>query len=113
MAEDLIIKASDFMQMLKEQGLVIGPKTVFDAQMVKGIPLNHYRNRILRKKLLSASEISDAQLWGAIGQKMVYTIIKNEVPEDDQIKVGYKNTIKIPIATVKSIAASRGIELTD
>ena len=113
MAEEVMIKATDFMQMLKDHGLVIGPKTLFDAQMVKGIPFAQYQNRILRKKLLSASEISDAQLWGAIGQKAVYTIIKHEIPEDEQIHIGGNRAIKVPIATVLSIAASRGIELTD
>ena len=107
---DVTLNARDFMQMLKEEGLVIGPRTVFEANTVKGVPLDQYRERILRKKMLSFSEISDAKLWGPIGQKAVYQIAMKEVPADELVKFNPR-LIKIPRETVKSIAVARGFEI--
>ena len=108
--EDVTLSARDFMQMLKEEGLVIGPRTIFEANLVNGIPFEQYRSRIIKKKLISFSEISKARLWGTIGQKQVYNIAMDLVPEADQVKINNR-LIKIPRETVLSIAASRGIEI--
>ena len=108
--DNIYLNARDFMQMLKDQGMVIGPKTVFDRNAVDGIPLETYRERVLRNKLISFSQISKARLWGDIGQKAVYTIAKEHLPESDLVKISNR-LIKIPREAVKSIAASRGFNI--
>lgn len=105
---DKVIRVSDFMEYLKSEGYVIAPRSVKDQMMVKNIPIETYRNRILRKNLLSALEISNGQVWGPIGKAAVKKIIKNRVPEDSQVTIGSQGTIKIPLKMVKSIAIDRG-----
>lgn len=108
MNADVTLNARDFMQMLKDEGLVIGPRTVFESDKVEGVPFQEYRERIKRRKLISFSEISKAKLWGEIGQKQVYNIAKKELPSSDFATID--NRLKIPRETVKSIAVARGFE---
>lgn len=106
MKTDVTLSAKDFINLLKSEGLVIVPRTVFEKNVVSGIPFEDFQRRILRKKMMSCAEISDAKLWGDVGQKAVYRIIKDNISEEDIFK--YKNKIKIPRELVISIAASRG-----
>lgn len=108
--EDLMLNAKDFMRLLKEQGMVIGPRTVFESNLVDGIPLEQFRERVMRKKLLTTSDVSKAQLWGKIGRKAVTAIVRNQIDEKDILRLenGY---IRIPREVVRSIAASRGFDV--
>ena len=88
--KDLVLNAEDFMQLLKEQGMVIGPRTMFEKNTVKGLPFQEYRNRVLRNKLISFAEIYNAKLWGEIGRKRVYSLAMEVVPESDLVKINGK-----------------------
>ncbi len=103
-----VIKASEFMEELRRQKLVIVPQTVAESMTVRGIPIEAFQKRILTKKLLSSKEISDARLWGPIGKRAVRKIISQLVPVHDQVACDPLGTIKIPLSIVKSIASSRG-----
>ena len=106
---DLLISVNEFMQLLKDQGMVIGPRTVFEKKLVKGIPFDEYRRRVLQKNLISFGEICNAKLWGDVGRKRVYSLAMELIPETDQVKL--KGVIKIPREVVLSVAASRGVDV--
>ena len=94
---DVKLKASEFIELLKKSGLMVGPKTAFGQNYVEGIPLEDYRRRILQKTLITPAEITKGKLWGEITEPRVRQIIKEQVPEEEQVVV---NSLKIPRLTV-------------
>lgn len=110
MGQAATIKVSEFMELLKAQDLIIVPRDLVAQNMVDGMPLDQYRKKIMRNNMLSLSQISKGQFWGAIGPKAVYYIVQTHVPTNEIVKINTR-LIKIPRETVKSIAVSRGFKI--
>lgn len=102
--ENVTINAREFLQLLKKEGMVIGPETAFKQNSVE-MSLVNLQKTVLRKRMLSLADIHQAKLWGDIDRKTVYHIVRKLVPEKEIIKNPY---IKINRTTALSIAASRG-----
>ena len=102
------IVAAEFIEHLKRENLVIVPRAQFEKNNFGGLSLAEFQKQTLQKKLLSFREISKAKLWGDLGQKAVYMLAKELLPEEDLIRLHNSRLIKVPRVSVKSIAVARG-----
>lgn len=97
----------DWIQYMKNEGLIVVPKSVMDARHVGGVSFEQYRNRILNKQWLSCLEISRAQLWGPISKKRVYQKVRSDVPEEN-LQTNPAGTIMVHRDAVRAIAIALG-----
>lgn len=91
---------------LKREGLIVVPQKQWEERLIDGLTLSAYRKKVMSQLWLSFSEISKAQLWGAIGQKRVYTIAKEMADPAKMLRM--EGIIKIHRSQVKTIQVQRG-----
>lgn len=92
------IKVSELFDYMREEGLVIVPR----SEALK----YQYKEKVLRKKFLTYKEIADAGLWGDIQKSRVEAIAKAEVQPHEIDKSGH--TFRISRHAVERIGKNRG-----
>ena len=98
-----VVNIRDLMDHLQRNDLVIAP-----AKMVKK-DVAALRRNALKKRLLTLSDITSAELWGVIGRKRVYQLVRENSNDDGVINVD--GEYKVTRSCVERIARERGINL--
>lgn len=90
------IEIDAFVDYLRSQNLVIAP-----AHMVlETVKVERLRDKLLRRKFMTFSEISKSELWGKISRTRVYQIAMEHAREDEIIGDTQKKILTMAVVRI-------------